>query len=81
MDYDPIPSFRAVETPVLLFYGETDEWTPVAQSAEAWSEAQGDNATIIVVPGFGHDLLGPCGDVAPNYDERLLSWLDTTLPR
>jgi uncharacterized protein len=81
MDYDPIPSFCAVDAPVLLFYGESDEWTPVARSAEAWSAAQGDNATITIVPGVGHDLRGPDGDVARPYDERLLSWLDATLPQ
>lgn len=81
MDYDPIPSFLAVEVPVLLFYGESDEWTPVTSSAEAWSAAQGDNATVTIVSGVGHDLRGPGGDVASLYDERLLSWLDATLPK
>jgi len=81
MDYDPVPSFCALQMPVLLFYGEDDPWTPVSRSAEAWAAAQGDRATIVVIPDVGHDLRGADGSVSSVYDDRLLSWLDLTLPR
>jgi pimeloyl-ACP methyl ester carboxylesterase len=75
MDYDPTPSFRDVSVPVLVFYGEDDEWSPVAESVAAWREAQGDRAEIVVIPGVGHDLCDSYGVVSPVYEAQLVSWL------
>ena len=36
MDFDPRPVFGQARVPALLFYGEDDAWTPVAESIEAW---------------------------------------------
>ena len=80
MDFDPAPIFRQLSVPVLLFYGEEDEWTPVGQSASAWREAQGENATIVIIPGVSHDLRGPDGVLSPTYESCLAEWMKRWTP-
>jgi pimeloyl-ACP methyl ester carboxylesterase len=75
MDFDPRPSFRGVSVPLLLFYGENDEWSPVRENVATWRDAQGDNAEIVVIPGVGHDLRGPNGVMSEVYESQLVSWL------
>lgn len=75
MDFDPRPSFRGVSVPLLLFYGEDDEWSPVRENVAIWREAQGDDAEIVVIPGVGHDLRAPSGAVSEIYESQLVSWL------
>jgi uncharacterized protein len=75
MDFDPLASFRDVTVPLLLFYGEDDEWSPVDESVAAWRRAQGDNATIVVIPGVGHDLRSGTGEVSGAYERELVRWL------
>ena len=75
MDFDPRPSFAAVEVPTLLFYGAEDSWTPVEPSVEAWRDAGGSRVDVVVVPEAEHDLTLPDGRVAPEYDRRLVAWL------
>ena len=75
MDFDPMPSFRRVDVPVLLFFGEDDEWSPVAANVSAWREAQGDNAEIVVIPGVGHDLRDASGVLSARYESTLVEWL------
>lgn len=79
MDFDPLPSFRRVSVPLLLFFGEDDEWSPVAASVSAWREAQGDNAEIVVIPGVGHDLRDSSGALSETYEARLVSWLQRSI--
>ncbi|WP_157181521.1 alpha/beta fold hydrolase [Actinopolymorpha alba] len=74
MDFDPRPVFRRVRVPTLLFYGEDDEWSPVAPSIEAWQQA-GEEVQTVVIPAAGHDLRLPDGTLAPKYERTLLDWL------
>jgi uncharacterized protein len=73
LDFDPVPVFAAVDVPVLLFYGDQDEWIPVPESIAAWKKARPD-ADVIVVPGTGHE---PAVDevVDPLYERTMLDWL------
>jgi uncharacterized protein len=75
MAYDPLPSFRRVSVPLLLFYGEDDEWSPVVESVAAWRAAQGDRAEIVVIPDVGHDLCDSRGSVSGVYESQLVKWL------
>ena len=76
MDFDPRPVFARVRVPTLLFYGAEDSWTPVEASVEAWRAARGSEVEIVVVPGAEHDLTLPDGSFAPEYERRLVDWLD-----
>ena len=73
LDFDPVPVFAAVDVPVLLFYGDQDEWIPVPESIAAWKKARPD-ADVIVVPGTGHE---PAVDevVDPLYERTMADWL------
>jgi uncharacterized protein len=75
MDFDPRPIFARVRVPTLLFYGETDSWTPVEGSVEAWRAARGSEVDIVVVPGAEHDLTLPDGILASEYERTLVDWL------
>ncbi|HEX5539971.1 MAG TPA: alpha/beta hydrolase [Micromonospora sp.] len=87
MDFDPALSIAAVSCPVLLFYGETDEWMPIDDSIAVWRRIRTVNGhpepTICRLPGCGHDpTIG--GDsnlaaVSPLYSKTLLTWLDRQL--
>jgi pimeloyl-ACP methyl ester carboxylesterase len=75
MDFDPRPIFARVRAPTLLFYGDDDGWTPVEPSVEAWREARGEEAEIVVIPRASHELELPDGRVAPEYERKLVDWL------
>jgi uncharacterized protein len=75
MDFDPRPVFAQVRVPTLAFYGEADSWSPVEPSVEAWREARGDEAEIVVIPEAEHDLTLPDGTLAPEYERTLVDWL------
>ena len=80
MDFDPEPVFSRVHVPVLLFYGDDDEWQPTDDSIAAWRRARptGD-VTVVRLAGSGHHpTIGPDQDVAsvsPVYTRCLLRWL------
>jgi len=74
LDFDPAPVFSRVQVPVLLVYGDQDEWIPVEESIATWREARGDDVDILVVPGAGHEPLVD-GVVSPLYEKKLLDWL------
>ncbi|HEX5540185.1 MAG TPA: alpha/beta hydrolase [Micromonospora sp.] len=87
MDFDPAVSIAAVSCPVLLFYGETDEWMPVDESIAVWRRIRTANGhpepTICRLPGCGHEPTTG-GDsnlaaVSPLYSKTLLTWLDRQL--
>jgi pimeloyl-ACP methyl ester carboxylesterase len=83
MDFDPEPILRHIRCPVLLFYGEDDEWQPVEESITVWRRAteragNGD-VTIVRLPGTGHEPTLRENDgvlVSPLYSQTLVSWLD-----
>jgi pimeloyl-ACP methyl ester carboxylesterase len=63
-----------VRCPVLLFYGEEDEWTPIEPSLAAWRRAA-TNATVVRLPGTGHaPRVG--GAISPDYTAALVEWVE-----
>jgi uncharacterized protein len=88
MDFDPAPVLAGVRCPVLLFYGEEDEWTPVEPSIAAWrsaaAKAGNTDLTVIRLPGTGHaPTAGGVHDraaISPAYTDALTEWLDSRLP-
>ena len=83
MDFDPVAIFAKVRVPVLLFYGEDDEWQPTDESIAAWqraaAEAANDDVTVVRLPGTGHaPTLGGRHEleaVDPLYERALAAWL------
>jgi hypothetical protein len=83
MDFDPEPVFERVRVPVLLFYGEDDEWAPVEESIRAWRRAaeRGGNreVTIVRLAGTGHaptrEGREELDAIAPEYEATLIDWL------
>jgi hypothetical protein len=80
MDFDPAPVLAAVRCPVLLFYGETDEWTPIEPSIAAWERAGDGELTVVRLPGTGHaPTVGGVHEraaVSPAYTQALVDWLE-----
>lgn len=83
MDFDPAPILAQVVCPVLLFYGEEDEWTPVEPSIAAWERAGNANLTVVRLPGTDHaPTLGGTHHreaISPAYTRTLTAWLDERL--
>jgi hypothetical protein len=83
MDFDPVAIFAGVRVPMLLFYGEDDEWQPIDASISAWRKAVAlsgnDDLTIVRLAGTRHaPTLGDREErdaIAPEYETRLLAWL------
>jgi pimeloyl-ACP methyl ester carboxylesterase len=82
MDFDPEPVLARVRCPVLLFYGEEDEWTPVEPSVTAWQRAAAD-VTVVRLPGTDHaPTLGGSHDrdaISPAYTAALAAWIERQL--
>ena len=87
MDYDPEPTFSAVECPTLLMYGTDEECVPADASKAVWQRAARDTGnqdlTIVDLPGCGHfpitgepptDLQPPLSDISPAYTAALQDW-------
>ena len=89
MDFDPGPVFARVRVPVLLFYGETDEWSPIEKSVRVWHRAArrlGNRAiTIVRLPGTSHaPTIGgrhSSRAISPLYHRTLDAWLGSWLVR
>ena len=89
MDFDPAPILAKVHCPVLLFYGDEDEWTPVEASIAAWrraaAKAGNTDLTVVRLPGTDHaPTAGGVHDraaISPAYTDALTEWLDSRLAR
>jgi uncharacterized protein len=87
MDFDPAPILAEVRCPVLLFYGEADEWTPIDASIAAWrrAAAAAGNPALTVVRLAGADHAPTLGGVherdavSPAYTQALAEWLEARL--
>lgn len=78
MDFDPAPILASVQCPVLLFYGEEDEWTPIEPSIAAWERSGNAALTVVRLPGTDHaPTVG--GAISPAYTRTLTEWLDEML--
>jgi len=85
LDHDPAPAFGRLRRPALVFYGESDEWTPVDDSVAAWRRvAEPPGPRVVRLAGCGHlPTRGGAEDraaVSPAYEAELLGWLDRVLP-
>jgi pimeloyl-ACP methyl ester carboxylesterase len=80
MDFDPAPVLARLRRPALAFYGETDEWTPIEESAAAWARAA---ATVVRLPGCDHlPTDGGVPDperISGAYADTLLAWITDRL--
>jgi hypothetical protein len=80
MDYDPEPVIAKVRCPTLLFYGETDEWTPADDSIAVWRRAAGTgDLTIHRLAGCTHlPTVGGAGtleSISSDYSSAILAWI------
>jgi pimeloyl-ACP methyl ester carboxylesterase len=79
MDFDPAPSIAELRVPVLLFYGEDDEWQPTDASIAAWQLVGTRELTIVRLPKTGHAPTLPdgmdVGSILPRYTDTLGAWV------
>jgi len=84
MDFDPEAVFAQVRVPVLLFYGEDDEWQPIDASIATWQRAArragNTDVTVVRLAGTRHSpTIGGREDaaaIAPEYERALVAWLE-----
>ena len=84
MDFEPEPVFSRVNVPVLLFYGEDDEWQPIERSMATWrraaARAANRDVTIVRLAGTRHAPTLHGGEdiasIAPEYERALVVWLE-----
>ena len=89
MDYDPQPALDRLVCPVLAFYGESDEWMPIAESLAAWEAAQSRGClcdlTVVRLPGADHlPTLGGVPEpdaITREYSQTLTRWIIATAAR
>lgn len=87
MDFDPTSAIAGLPCPVLLFYGETDEWMPIDDSIAAWRHAyatkNNPDLTICRLPGCGHQPTlnesPSLAAISPRYTSTMLAWFDRQL--
>jgi pimeloyl-ACP methyl ester carboxylesterase len=59
MDYDPAAPLETLKIPVLILYGDSDPWVPVAASLDRLSQItpQHANITVRVIPDADHHMM------------------------
>jgi pimeloyl-ACP methyl ester carboxylesterase len=86
MDHDPEPVIARVSCPTLLFYGETDEWTPAEESIAVWRRVAGtDDLTVHRLAGCTHTPTrggaGTMESVSADYTTTLVDWVGERIRR
>jgi pimeloyl-ACP methyl ester carboxylesterase len=89
MDFDPALTFQKIVVPTVLFYGDTDEWSPIDESIDSWMAAKrvsrNQEITVVRNPGTSHapTLEGKmtAQSISPDYTQAMLAWLQALLPR
>ncbi|HZT85684.1 MAG TPA: hypothetical protein VE984_09730 [Gaiellaceae bacterium] len=83
MDFDPAPILASVRCPVLLFYGEQDEWTPIEPSLAGWAAAGTEELGVVRLAGADH---APTrggrherGAISRAYTHALAEWVERQL--
>ena len=71
---------------MLLFYGETDEWTPAEDNIAVWQRAAGTgDLTIHRLAGCTHlptvDGAGTLEAISPDYSSTMLDWVQERINR
>jgi pimeloyl-ACP methyl ester carboxylesterase len=87
MDFNPTSAIAGLSCPVLLFFGETDEWTPddsVAIWRHACATRNNPDLTICRLADCGHQPTlnesPTLTAISPQYTNTMLAWLDNQLP-
>lgn len=85
MDFDPMPYFKKVKIPLLLFYGDYDRWVPIDKSIENWKAAmktaKNTNIEVYRIKNAGHMMIldedsepeNPI--ISEEYNQILRTWL------
>jgi uncharacterized protein len=89
IDFDPRDFLYKILVPTLLFYGETDEWSPIELSIESWrlSQQVSKNWDVQIVRprGTGHAPTIGSGmnarAISPDYTFAMSDWFKQLLPR
>jgi pimeloyl-ACP methyl ester carboxylesterase len=86
MDYSAESVIAQVRCPTLLFYGESDEWTPAEDSIAVWRRAVGiRDLTVHRLAGCTHmptrDGVDTIDGVSSDYTSRLLDWIGERVSR
>jgi pimeloyl-ACP methyl ester carboxylesterase len=81
-DHDPLPDQRALRCPHLAIYGGVDRVVPVPDSvalltALACEPTRNPQATldVAIFPGTNHRMQTVTGELAPGYQDALVSWI------
>jgi pimeloyl-ACP methyl ester carboxylesterase len=70
----PVRSIRQVTCPVLLMHGQADTLVPVEDARRILTQAQGQGARLLEVPGAGHDSV----DRIEDHLDAILAFLRET---
>jgi uncharacterized protein len=75
MGFDPLPTLERLQIPVLLIYGQSDPWVPVATSLSVLKTATREqhNVQVAVVEGADHTMMlaaTPKDQVDPDFFPR-----------
>lgn len=64
MEYDPLPVISEVKVPVLMIFGDADQWTPVARSIDRLRQvaATRRNITYYLIANANHAMQAPVDD-------------------
>jgi alpha-L-fucosidase 2 len=76
----PINFVRPGLPPFLLLHGTADKSVPFENSVDLQAKlrAAGDTCDLIVIPGGAHGMIN-WDKIAPDYKERVVSWLSRTI--
>jgi dienelactone hydrolase len=85
MNYDPVPTLRAVHVSALFLFGDRDQLIPVAESVAAIRRVLAEDAhhdfTIREFPNDDHGMRlttgEASGDIDPEYLKAMRAWLAT----
>jgi len=70
----PIEAIGKIKAPILLFHGDQDTLVPYSDALEFKARAKGP-FTLVTLTGLDHNTPRP-----PSYEERIVSFLEQTLP-
>jgi pimeloyl-ACP methyl ester carboxylesterase len=85
MNYDPVPTLRAVRVPALFLFGDRDQLIPVAESVAAVQRVQAEDGrhefTVREFPNDDHGMRlttgEASGEIDPEYLKTIKEWLGT----
>jgi pimeloyl-ACP methyl ester carboxylesterase len=77
IDFDPMPFWRKLRVPAVVFYGAEDESdnVPVKKSVGHLKTLDRTNMAVHVIPGVGHSIMNSSHRLEPAFVEALTAWL------